>query len=61
MVEKGNECFVCVEDQVARESRVLLLFDGNLSDFEGVVRCRHLGQYVLDGRLCCTVPRKYEQ
>ena len=55
MVEKENErCFVCVEDQVARETRVLLLFDGNLSDFEGVVG--HLEQYVLDGRLCCAVP-----
>ena len=37
MVEKENErCFVCVEDQVARETRVLLLFDRNLSNFEGV-------------------------
>ena len=41
MVEKENECLVCVEDQVARETRVLL-FDENLSDFEGVVGCRHL-------------------
>ena len=56
MVEKENECFVCVEDQVARETRVLLLFDGNLSDFEGVVGCRHLGQYVLDGCLCLAMP-----
>ena len=57
MVEKENErCFVCVEDQVARERRVLLLFDGNVSDFVGVVGCSHLGQYVLDGRLCCAVP-----
>ena len=40
MVEKENErCFVCVEDQVARETRVLLLFNENLSDFEGVVGC----------------------
>ena len=40
MVEKENErCFVCVEDQVAREMRVLLLFDGNWNDFEGVVGC----------------------
>ena len=40
MVEKENErCFVCVEDQVARERRVLLLFDGNVSDFVGVVGC----------------------
>ena len=40
MVERGNEWwFVCVEDQVVRESRVLLLFDGNLSDYEGVVGC----------------------
>ena len=39
MVEKENECFVCVEDQVARETRVLLLFDENWSDFEGVVGC----------------------
>ena len=30
---------VCVEDQVARESKVLQLFDGNLSDFEGVAQC----------------------
>ena len=40
----------------SRGSRVFLLFDGNLSDFEGVVGRRHLGQYVLDGRLCCAVP-----
>ena len=39
MVEMGNDrCFASVEDQVARESRVLL-FDRNLSDFEGVVEC----------------------
>ena len=57
MVEKENErCFVCVEDQVAREMRVLLLFDGNMSNFEGTVGSRHLGQYVLDGRLCCAMP-----
>ena len=40
---------------MARESRVLLPFDGNLSDFEGVVECWHLGEYVLDGRLCYAV------
>ena len=39
MEEMENECFVCVEDQVTRESIVLLLFDRNLSDFEGVVGC----------------------
>ena len=40
MVEKENErCLVCVEDQGARETRVLLLFNENLSDFEGVVGC----------------------
>ena len=31
--------FVYVEDQVAGELRVIQLFDGNLSDFEGVVEC----------------------
>ena len=32
-------CFVCVEGQVARESRVLQPFDGSLSDFKGVAEC----------------------
>ena len=35
MVEMGNECFFCVEDQVVRESKVLL-FEGSLRDFEGL-------------------------
>ena len=30
---------VCVEYQVTGESKVLQLFDGNLSDFESAAQC----------------------
>ena len=37
MVEMENgRCSVCVEGLVAGEWKVLQLFDGSLSDFEGV-------------------------
>ena len=37
MVEIENErCSVCVEGLMAGEWKVLQLFDGSLSDFEGV-------------------------
>ena len=47
MVEMENKlCFVCVESLVAGEWKVPQLFDGSLSDFEGVVECSDLEQYV---------------
>ena len=39
MVEMENECSVCDEGLVAEEWKVLQLFDGSLSNFEGVVEC----------------------
>ena len=37
MVETENEqYFVCVEDQVARETRVLQLFEGIFRNLEGI-------------------------
>ena len=39
MVKMENECFVCVEDQVAREWKVLQLFSRSLHNFEGVAGC----------------------
>ena len=40
MLEIKNELsFVCVEDWVEGEWKVLQLFDGSLSDFEGVAEC----------------------
>ena len=40
MVEMENgQCSVCVEGLVAGEWKLLQLFDGTLSDFEGVVEC----------------------
>ena len=37
MVEMENEqCSVCGEGLVAREQKVLQLFNGSLSDFEGI-------------------------
>ena len=47
MVEMENKlCFVCVESLVAGEWKVPQLFDGSLSDFEGVAECSDLEQYV---------------
>ena len=56
MMEMENKlCFVCVESLVAGEWKVPQLFDGSLSDFEGVAECSDLEQYVQDGRVYCAV------
>ena len=39
MVKMENECFVCAEHWVAREWKVLQLFDRSFSDFEGTAEC----------------------